>query len=486
MEGVPGSPGIPRMDLTLAVQGLVNLFTNMDGNSRVMFIKLLVTQMKDEEVDVFLQVIQFRQKAESGESTSPDVSKFLNIELKQEPIEYDADSYFQSSNYRKIEEDEHMREQEESGEIVCKTEKQNKIKSGLKIKLGLKDLTKEKPWYYCDKCDKKCQKRSDLINHVETVHEGLSFDCLECDHKATRKWNLKAHVDLVHRGIFKEKYVYEKKFFCDKCSMKFSKMSDLSRHLDVHAGVRYPCQECDYTATKKWHLQQHVDSTHKGIIYPCGQCSYEAKTKQTLQRHMRSIHDGVRYPCEFCGYQATQKHCLKKHIQIMHSGPAYAFAAQSSTGEENGEASRSEIEDGHSREDGQLVHAREDERGHLGHSSEDDRGQLGHPKEEARGQLGYSKEEAKSQLEYPKEEARSQLGYPKEEARGQLGYPKEEARGQPGYPKEEARGQIAYPKEEARGQLGYLKEEDRGQLGHSREDDKGQMGHPFWPHHFRP
>ena len=44
------------MDMSLAVQGLVNLFINMDGTSRVMFIRLLVTKMKDQEIDIFLEV----------------------------------------------------------------------------------------------------------------------------------------------------------------------------------------------------------------------------------------------------------------------------------------------------------------------------------------------------------------------------------------------------------------------------------------------
>ena len=49
-----------RMDMTLAVQGLVNLFLNMDRESRGMFIKLLVVKMEEEEVDLLLQVKWFQ------------------------------------------------------------------------------------------------------------------------------------------------------------------------------------------------------------------------------------------------------------------------------------------------------------------------------------------------------------------------------------------------------------------------------------------
>ena len=44
------------MDMTVAVQSLVNLFLNMDGQSREMFIKLLVVKMEEEEVDFILRV----------------------------------------------------------------------------------------------------------------------------------------------------------------------------------------------------------------------------------------------------------------------------------------------------------------------------------------------------------------------------------------------------------------------------------------------
>jgi len=36
------------MDMTKAVEGLVNLFVNMDVTSRGMFIRILVTKMEDD------------------------------------------------------------------------------------------------------------------------------------------------------------------------------------------------------------------------------------------------------------------------------------------------------------------------------------------------------------------------------------------------------------------------------------------------------
>jgi len=352
--------GNPGMDMTLAAQGLVNLYVNMDSNSRVMFIRLLIAKMKDDEVDFVLQVIHLRQKAENGEPG--DVSKFLNIELKQEPVECDADSYFQSTSWWNT--DNEMKDHGVFGEGlegVPKAEKAEKIKTEKREKIldkphyfcdicdekyAKKDdlishmeaehdgvpqpapnkkvtVPKEKKFYYCDKCDKKCAKKSDLTSHVETIHEGIRYPCDQCEYQATKKYNLQAHIKRVHLGITPE--MREKRFICDRCSKKFAHRCDLIRHIrevhdKIHEGVFYPCEECEYKATKKWHLKVHVEATHKGIRYPCGQCSYEAKTKQTLQRHVESIHEGIRYPCQFCDYKATQNVCLKKHIQLNHRG----------------------------------------------------------------------------------------------------------------------------------------------------------------------
>merc|ERR1719509_262369 len=104
------------MDMSQAVRGLVNLFINMDGSSRVMFIRLLVTKMEDEEVDMVLQVIDLRQKG--GNFDSADVSKLLDIKLKQEPEDYGSDSNFDPIN----DQDSEDREIKIEGESFPKTE----------------------------------------------------------------------------------------------------------------------------------------------------------------------------------------------------------------------------------------------------------------------------------------------------------------------------------------------------------------------------
>ena len=40
--------------------------------------------------------------------------------------------------------------------------------------------------------------------------------------------------------------------------------------------MKYPCNLCDYQATKQSSLQTHIKSKQKGIKYPCNHCKYQS------------------------------------------------------------------------------------------------------------------------------------------------------------------------------------------------------------------
>ena len=90
-----------------------------------------------------------------------------------------------------------------------------------------------------------------------------------------------------------------------------------SAHKDQDA-TEYPCNQCDYQATRQVNLQQHIRSKHEGIKYPCNQCDYQATRQSSLQKHIQSVHEGMKYPCNQCDYQATTQGNLHRHIQRHH------------------------------------------------------------------------------------------------------------------------------------------------------------------------
>ena len=72
------------------------------------------------------------------------------------------------------------------------------------------------------------------------------------------------------------------------------KSSLITHRKSIHEGVKLPCDQCIYKATQKGSLLRHIESRHKGVKFPCDQCDYRATQKGSLLRHMKSIHAGVK------------------------------------------------------------------------------------------------------------------------------------------------------------------------------------------------
>ena len=47
-------------------------------------------------------------------------------------------------------------------------------------------------------------------------------------------------------------------------------------------------------------------------------CEYSAKRSDQLSIHKKSIHFHEKYPCEICDFQASSKAYLNQHVQRIH------------------------------------------------------------------------------------------------------------------------------------------------------------------------
>ena len=83
------------------------------------------------------------------------------------------------------------------------------------------------------------------------------------------------------------------------------------------AKVQFLCDQCDFKATGKRHLTQHINSIHGGV--QCDICDYKTTLKSNLRRHFKLIHESVKLiSCKLCDYKTSRSDSLKRHVKSVH------------------------------------------------------------------------------------------------------------------------------------------------------------------------
>ena len=88
-------------------------------------------------------------------------------------------------------------------------------------------------------------------------------------------------------------------------------------------GIKFPCSQCDYKATKKSHLVRHTKSKHEGVKFTCSYCDYKLTRKSSLLIHVKSQHQedtSAPLKCFECEYLTTNRGNFRRHINSIHTG----------------------------------------------------------------------------------------------------------------------------------------------------------------------
>ena len=59
------------------------------------------------------------------------------------------------------------------------------------------------------------------------------------------------------------------------------------------SSIHVMCNLCDYQATMKGNLKQHIQSEHEDIKYSCDQYNYQFRKKISLLEHNEVEHTGI-------------------------------------------------------------------------------------------------------------------------------------------------------------------------------------------------
>ena len=55
----------------------------------------------------------------------------------------------------------------------------------------------------------------------------------------------------------------------------------------------FSCEKCDYEATRKDHLSDHIKRHHEKVILTCDKCEYSTERLDYLQNHKYYMHVNV-------------------------------------------------------------------------------------------------------------------------------------------------------------------------------------------------
>lgn len=226
---------------------------------------------------------------------------------------------------------------------------------------------------YCNVCDKKFSKKSNLQTHLKSVAHYEKEHQQNQTHELNRNCNVNATAE-----------TSQNEFLCKECGKNFSSDYNLKRHIkSVHHNAKYPCNFCGTTYSYPFSLTDHIKKIHDGekvISKPsdngnkktntsndkelniieleneianleeetgfngksisnegdsaivtgellennakanldCKKCDKSFTIERNLERHNRSVHEKIRYPCKYCGFKYTQRWSLKYHIKRVH------------------------------------------------------------------------------------------------------------------------------------------------------------------------
>ncbi|XP_050392386.1 serine-rich adhesin for platelets [Patella vulgata] len=164
--------------------------------------------------------------------------------------------------------------------------------------------TKEKP-FQCGLCEYKGSQKEHVLRHMKSQHNIE----IERERSYRRSPSSSFETDSTQEVVIsnsneKADYSSEEKIFaCNHCTMKFSKLINLYKHLHTqHRGVMPDCSEeftcvvCDFRTNNKKNLLVHMrkhntqDQSPPSHVYSCVLCRYINPRRRNLFQHMKKKH----------------------------------------------------------------------------------------------------------------------------------------------------------------------------------------------------
>ena len=138
-------------------------------------------------------------------------------------------------------------------------------------------------YFHCDKCDKKFDRKNNLLQHIKRLHEESSkFPCPSCGLVFKVRASLTEHERAAHST--------DDRYRCKNCGKQFGNLSLLRAHKLTHEGAQFQCNYCPRKLKTEIILKLH-ERYHTGEKpFKCSICGNGYVSKQRLLQHQSGAH----------------------------------------------------------------------------------------------------------------------------------------------------------------------------------------------------
>jgi len=170
--------------------------------------------------------------------------------------------------------------------------------------------------HYCNYCSEYFASSIELSNHKTKVHNKGYYECDLCNTIFKQLIPFQEHQSDIHN----------KKVKCETCGFEARSNIHLNFHKKKHHKNprSFVCNICSSTFNFEYELVAHNKISHEKVRIKCELCDHPGFISKTfVKEHILEVHAGVKFPCDKCGKSFGRKIYLtyhQKHSKKCKSG----------------------------------------------------------------------------------------------------------------------------------------------------------------------